>query len=205
METPLQISLRGISHSDALHKAIQEKARKLGKDLAAANARLADYERSMSEMDAKNKNQEAILKKRAEDLDNREKAIADLRARLQARDKALNDLRDKLRSALIQFPAADLSVEMRDGKVYIAISDKMLFKSGSDKVEPMGKEALEQVASVMKAYPDMDLIWWRSWVHCKKAFSFHIPGNLHPFKGASLHVIQHHCRTVVSITLSAPR
>jgi chemotaxis protein MotB len=138
--------------------ASEEKARKLGKELAAANARLADYERSMSEMDAKNKNQEAILKKRAEDLDSREKAIADLRARLAARDKALNDLRDKLRSALIQFPAADLSIEMRDGKVYIAISDKMLFKSGSDKVEPLGKDALHQVATVMKAYPEMDLI-----------------------------------------------
>src|SRR5262245_6220655 len=76
----------------AAKAASEEKARKLGKDLAAANDRIADMERAMGDLDAKNKNQEAILKKRAEDLDAREKAIADLRGRLQARDKALNDL-----------------------------------------------------------------------------------------------------------------
>ncbi|MBK9451858.1 MAG: OmpA family protein [Bacteroidetes bacterium] len=49
-------------------------------------------------------------------------------------------------------------VEVRNGKVYIAISDKMLFKSGSAAVEKLGKEALSKVATVLSKYPDMDLI-----------------------------------------------
>jgi chemotaxis protein MotB len=142
----------------AAKSAAEERARKLNKELASTSARLAELESQLADMDAKNRNQEAILKKRADDLDAREKALADLRTRLQARDKAMSDLRNKLRDALIQYPASDLTIEMRDGKVYIAISDKMLFKSGSDKVEPAGKDALKKVAEVMKNHPDMDLI-----------------------------------------------
>lgn len=142
----------------AARTSAEERSSRCNKDLAAANSTIADLRSTVSADEAKNREQEAALKKRAADLDARERAITDLRARLQARDKAMADMKDKLKNALNQFPASDLSIELRDGKVYIAISDKMLFKSGSDKVEPLGKDALHRVAEVMSVYTDMDLI-----------------------------------------------
>ena len=91
-------------------------------------------------------------------LDARELALKELQEKIAARDKAMNDLRNKLLSALQGYQDQDLTVEVKDGKVYIAISDKMLFKSGSAKVEQLGKDALAKVAAVLLKYPDMDLI-----------------------------------------------
>ncbi len=142
----------------ASRASAEERNRNLNNQLGTLSAENETLRSSLKANEAENMNQDAILKKRAADLDNRERAITDLRARLQARDKAMTDLREKLKNALNQFPEADLSIEVRDGKVYIAISDKMLFKSGSDKVEPLGKEALHKVAEVMAIYTDMDLI-----------------------------------------------
>jgi chemotaxis protein MotB len=91
-------------------------------------------------------------------LEARELALKELQEKIAARDKAMNDLRNKLLSALQGYQDQDLTVEVRNGKVYIAISDKMLFKSGSTKVEQLGKDALAKVAAVLLKYPDMDLI-----------------------------------------------
>jgi chemotaxis protein MotB len=91
-------------------------------------------------------------------LEARELALKELQEKIAARDKAMNDLRNKLLSALQGYQDQDLTVEVRNGKVYIAISDKMLFKSGSAKVEQLGKDALAKVAAVLLKYPDMDLI-----------------------------------------------
>jgi chemotaxis protein MotB len=59
--------------------------------------------------------------------------------------------------ALMGFDADELSVEMRDGKVYVSMSDKLLFKSGSDAVEPKGVEALQKIAEVMIKNTDINM------------------------------------------------
>jgi chemotaxis protein MotB len=46
---------------------------------------------------------------------------------------------------------------MRDGKVYVAMSDRLLFRSGSDQVESRGREALSMLANVLTTQPDIDM------------------------------------------------
>ncbi len=55
------------------------------------------------------------------------------------------------------FDSDELSVEMRDGKVYVSMSDKLLFKSGSDAVEPKGVEAVKKIADVMNKNTDINM------------------------------------------------
>ncbi len=152
------VSRKKFDAETANKEASMDQNRKLTKQVADANTRIEQLEKNVNGWEAQNKDLDAALKKRAADLDNRERSIADLRTRLQARDKAMTDLQTNLRNALTQYAASDLSVEMHNGKVYIAISDKMLFKSGSDKVEPLGKEALQKMAVVLTNYTDMNLI-----------------------------------------------
>jgi len=49
-------------------------------------------------------------------------------------------------------------VSMRDGKVYVSLSEKLLFPSGSAAVEPKGKEAITKLAAVMSSNADIDMM-----------------------------------------------
>jgi chemotaxis protein MotB len=132
---------------EAREKAVQELQGQL-------EAREKAVQALQAQLDARAEADGALRK----ELEARELALKELQEKIAARDKAMDDLRNKLLSALQGYQDQDLTVEVRNGKVYIAISDKMLFKSGSAKVEQLGKDALAKVATVLLKYPDMDLI-----------------------------------------------
>ena len=49
-------------------------------------------------------------------------------------------------------------MEIRDGKVYVSMSDKLLFKSGSAAVEPKGVNALKVLADILNKNPDIQIL-----------------------------------------------
>lgn len=109
------------------------------------------------------KNQELENKKKAMELFSaelkaREAKVNELNALLSRKDSANQAIFDKLESALTGFGAEDLSVEKKDGKVYVSLSDKLLFKSGSASVNSNGRKALLKVAEVLKKNPDIDVL-----------------------------------------------
>jgi chemotaxis protein MotB len=65
---------------------------------------------------------------------------------------------DKVQDALVNFESDELTVTQKNGMIYIALSDKLLFKSGSATVEKKGKEALGKLAEVLGKNPDIDII-----------------------------------------------
>lgn len=83
--------------------------------------------------------------------------INELQAALYQKDAAVNDLRTKIDMALSNFSAADLSIIPRDGKLYVSLSQNLLFKSGSDRIESQGALALQQVASILRANPELQI------------------------------------------------
>jgi chemotaxis protein MotB len=60
--------------------------------------------------------------------------------------------------ALPGFTPDELSVETRNGKVYVLMSDKLMFKSGSASVEKQGRDALKKLAGVIHKYPDIEIM-----------------------------------------------
>jgi chemotaxis protein MotB len=110
---------------------------KLSKDLAAKS----------NELDAKEK----LLYDRERTLDEMRKIIA-------RQDSLTNSLNNILRNALLGFNSDELSVEIKNGKVYVSLSDKLLFKSGSSSVEDKGKEALKLLAGVLDKNIDIDIL-----------------------------------------------
>ncbi len=84
--------------------------------------------------------------------------MAELEQALAARDKALDDLRRKVAGALTGFDGKGLSITTRDGKVYVSMDDKLLFKSGSFEIDPTGAEAVRGLATVLAANPDINIM-----------------------------------------------
>ena len=88
----------------------------------------------------------------------REAAIRDLKAQIAQRDSIAKRLDELLRKALLGFNSDELTVEIKNGKVYVSMSDKLLFKSGSANVESKGKEAISILAKVLNSNADFDIL-----------------------------------------------
>lgn len=99
------------------------------------------------------------LRKELAALENSNKSVADLQATLQRQRQAQQELLDKIRKALVDFNSTELSAEIRgDGKVYVSLSEKLLFKSGKYDVDTKGKVALQKLGEVLSKQPDIDIL-----------------------------------------------
>jgi chemotaxis protein MotB len=91
-------------------------------------------------------------------LSEREKSIDEMRKVIARQDSITSRLNSILRNALLGFNSDELSVEIKNGKVYVSMSDKLLFKSGSSAVEQKGKEALKLLGGVLDKNTDIDIL-----------------------------------------------
>lgn len=102
--------------------------------------------------------QNSSLENMRVDLMTREQRVAELERLVAEKQAQMDDLRTSLNAALRGFNAADLTVEERNGKIYVSMSQNLLFKSGSDKVEPKGVEALGKLAKALNDNPNIEII-----------------------------------------------
>jgi chemotaxis protein MotB len=109
-----------------------------------------------AETDIKNKN--ADLKNKDADLQTKNARIADLQNALAQKDAATKALRQRVADALLGFNAQDLQVSVKNGKVYVSLSEQLLFKSGSTKVDPKGQDALRKLATALKENKDVNVL-----------------------------------------------
>ena len=77
---------------------------------------------------------------------------------LDRKDSAVNALKNKVSNALLGFEGQGLTVEMKNGKVYVSLDEKLLFRSGSYQVDPKGKQALNQLGTVLERNPDVNIM-----------------------------------------------
>ena len=92
------------------------------------------------------------------DLQEREQKVSELERILEEKDQAVNALKNTVSRALLNFKENDLTVEVRNGKVYVSLAEQLLFKSGSIVVDEKGKDALEQLAGVLKDEKDINIM-----------------------------------------------
>jgi chemotaxis protein MotB len=91
------------------------------------------------------------------DLEKREARLKEVEDILHKQDAATNALKDKLQQALLGFQQSGLTVDIRNGKVYVSLTDKLLFPSGSITIDDHGKQALKQLAAVLNKEPDINI------------------------------------------------
>jgi len=92
------------------------------------------------------------------DLKAREQRLAELQRILDEKDKAVADLRNRVSKALLGFNDKDLTINVRNGKVYVSLAEQLLFKSGSTKVDPKGADALKKLAAALQGQQDVNVL-----------------------------------------------
>lgn len=98
------------------------------------------------------------LEKLKEELENRSKRVAELESVIAAKDANMRALKNAISKALTNFEGKGLTVEQRDGKVYISMENKLLFQSGSWSVGTEGRKAVQQLGSVLAENPDIAIL-----------------------------------------------
>ncbi len=84
--------------------------------------------------------------------------VEELERLLKAREDALASIRSKVTKALTGFDGKGLSISTREGKIYISLDDKLLFKSGSFELDPAGARAIGDLAAVLASNPDINIM-----------------------------------------------
>lgn len=163
--------------------SLQKIADQIRKDQSITLTQLARSRDSVTQNLAKNKNlqqefdllkqnSESIIQDRIEEnnrllreiaikkteLDQRTDRVTQLEQSIEEQKKAVTALKEKLKTALLNFDGKGLTVEQRNGKVYVSMESKLLFQSGSWNVETQGKLALGELAHVLADNPDISVL-----------------------------------------------
>ncbi|MFP5437520.1 MAG: OmpA family protein [Bacteroidia bacterium] len=98
------------------------------------------------------------LEKLKSELQERSNRVAELEGKMSAQQASMGALKDKLSKALNSFQGKGLTVEHKNGKVYVSMENKLLFGSGSWTVGSEGRKAVEEVAKVLADNPDISVL-----------------------------------------------
>ncbi|WP_308549142.1 OmpA family protein [uncultured Parabacteroides sp.] len=129
---------------------LERDTTRMGKDIRNYQSMLST---NMTEQEKLN----SLLSQKMSELDERERTINELQDMINAQTERVQNLLNSVKDALLGFSSDELTVREKDGKVYVAMSDKLLFESGSARVDKRGKEALAKLAEVLNKQTDIDV------------------------------------------------
>jgi chemotaxis protein MotB len=149
--------------------ASEDRASKLQKENANKTSQLNDCNLHVDNL---NDEKKLLIKENAEYKDNlkflsatAEMTIADQALRLQSlrniiksQKEGMENLKNSISNALINYQTDELYVYVKDGKVYVSLMEKLLFKSGSDVVGTKGISALKSLAKVLNDTKDINVM-----------------------------------------------
>ena len=98
------------------------------------------------------------LQERARAIKSREEEMFQLQQLLKEKDNNLSRLKSSVASALLGFKGEGLTVEEREGKLYVSLENSLLFPSGSWKVNENGKKAIVELAKVLVQQSDIQIM-----------------------------------------------
>lgn len=115
---------------------------------------LAQLEAKEQALVAENERLETLKKQ----LEDRSQRVAELEGVIAAKDAAMTNLKNAISMALTDFEGKGLTIEQRDGKVYVSMENKLLFKSGSWAVGAEGRKAVKQLGGVLGENPEIAVL-----------------------------------------------
>ncbi|MBS1489427.1 MAG: OmpA family protein [Bacteroidetes bacterium] len=133
------------------YKLSLTKSGKLNQDLAQQRDQLLAIQSNLEKTRLQNDSLSTSLAER-------EKKVKELEQVLAKKDKAVQDLKNKISNALLNFKENDLTVKVKNGKVYVSLAEQLLFGSGSITVDKKGVGALQQLAKAIKDQKDIHMM-----------------------------------------------
>lgn len=136
---------------------LNENLTRLRKDTAEMRRNIRSYKEMLSANMGEQDKLNELLTKKMQELDERERTINQLQDMMTSLNDKVQNILKGVKEALMGFSSDELSVREENGKIYVVLSDKLLFQSGSATVDKRGKEALAKLASVLNQQKDVDV------------------------------------------------
>lgn len=175
-----------IAHLNEVLKQLKEDTTNLGIDLRNNMQKLAGLEREHDQLSINYRNllsnsgrlnrdmaqqqeqllsiQESLERTRhlndslSNSLAEREKKVKELEQILANKDRAVQELKNVISNALLNFKENDISVTVKNGKVYVSLAEQLLFGSGSVQIDQKGVTALQQLAKAIRDEKDINIM-----------------------------------------------
>jgi chemotaxis protein MotB len=155
LTTDLAATKSNLENLKASYKALEEQS---SASIAANSKKNREL---LAQLEAKEQalaTESERLNKLQKELESRSQRVAELENVIASKDAAMTKLKDAISQALTNFEGKGLTVEQRDGKVYVSMENKLLFGSGSWFVGAEGKKAVQQLGSVLSENPDIAIL-----------------------------------------------
>ncbi len=144
------------AQEDLIKGNVKETQKLLG-ELQAAQENLQKKEDLLRQLSQNLDSKKASLDELTFELDKRNQRLAELEKILDAQKKIVQDLKTKVSEALLGFENNGLTVTMKNGKVYVSLEEKLLFKSARWDIDANGRNALKKLAGVLEKNPDIQI------------------------------------------------
>lgn len=131
---------------------------KLTKDLLRTQEELQAKEDALRTLEGSLTVKEEKLKKLTTELELREKRVNELEAMISRKDSLVTALKNKVKDALLGFENNGLTIEQKNGKVYVSLDESLLFSSGSYAVGTKGVDVLKKLAKVLEQNQDINIL-----------------------------------------------
>ena len=125
------------------------------KQISDLSQQVSDLNGKITQLLADAASKQSMLSKSKQELLNQQKNLEHLQALMDKQKMAIEEIRKKMTDALVGFKSNELSVAIKNGKVYVSLQENLLFPSGSAVVNPKGKLALGKLAEVLNLNPDI--------------------------------------------------
>lgn len=119
---------------------------------------LQDKEDKLKKLEKELDDKKVNLDKMTADLGAQQKKLDQLQSILDKKDSTVNALKKTVTDALTGFNNNGLTVEMRNGKVYVSLDESLLFASGSTKIDAKGADAIKKLAKVLEENTDINVM-----------------------------------------------
>lgn len=159
--------LAAISSRDSVHNLLtdcrykgnqmSEQINKLSRDTTQMGKSIRQYQAMLNVNMTEQEKLNALLSQKKNELNERERTINELQDMINAQNEKVQKLLSSVKDALLGFSTDELTIREKDGKVYVAMSDKLLFQSGSARLDKRGEEALGKLAEVLNKQTDIDV------------------------------------------------
>ena len=138
-------------HLNTVYNNLLGNSGRMTKDLVQQREQLLAIQQSLENTRKVNDSLSASLAER-------EKKVQELEQIMANKDSAVQELRRTISNALLNFKENDITVNVKNGKVYVSLAEQLLFRSGSVDVDAKGVTALQQLAKAIKGEKDINIM-----------------------------------------------
>ena len=146
------------NNNEKLLAGSQSETKKVIKQLQMTQEELQKKEDALKQLERDLNAKQSNLNDLSSTLKSREEKLAELQQILASKDSSVAALKRTVSDALKGFTGNGLTVEQKNGKVYVSMEERLLFASGSTVVDQSGMEALKKLAKVLENNPDINVL-----------------------------------------------